>query len=148
MKDKEHYLIRRPDNLPQRPLYPQTFLDRFFDILEQRTFSIALPDFLIPQIDIYESSSAVTLEIEIPGMALQDFVYRVDGDIVHIKGEKRKLKNPLDGAYRRMERRYGLFERVLRLPAEVDDHPSNTTYENGILKLTLAKKISVESQQD
>jgi len=148
MKNNEDKLIRRPVNLPQQPLYPQTFLDRFFDILEQRTSSIELPDFLIPQIDIHESPSAVTLEIEIPGMTLQDFAYRISGDIIHIKGEKRRLKTLSEGAYTRTERRYGLFERVLRLPAEVDDQPSNTAYENGILKLTLPKKAGTEPQQD
>ncbi len=149
MKDNEHQLMRRPGNLPQRPLYTQTFLDRFFDILEQRTSSIELPDFLIPQIDIHESPAAVTLEIEIPGMTLQDFAYRINGDIIHIKGEKRRLKTVIEGTYSRTERRFGLFERVLRLPAEVDDQPSNTAYENGILKLTLPKKkTGTEPRQD
>ncbi len=147
MKDEKHKLIRRPDNLPQKPLYTQTFFERFLDIFEQRTSSIELPDFLHPRIDIHESPSAVTLEIEIPGMTLQDFAYRVDGDIIHIRGEKRRMKTLIEGTYRRTERRYGLFERVLRLPAEVNNQQSSIAYENGILKLTLSKENSGEPRQ-
>ncbi len=143
---KEQELIKRPEILPQKKYKPSTFFDLFLEIVQQRGAPIELPDFWTPMIDVYESGNEVTLEIEVPGMNPQDYVIRVDGDLVHIKGEKRRVESLTEGAYTRMERRYGLFERTLRLSTEVDGQKTSTMYDHGILRITLPK-ITVQKQQ-
>ncbi len=145
--NKAQELIKRPEILPQKRYNPSTFFDLFLAILRQRGATIELPDFWIPKIDVYESGKEVTLEIEIPGMNPQDYTIRVDGDLVNIKGEKRRVESLTEGVYTRMERRYGLFERTLRLSTEVNGQKTSTMYEHGILKITLPK-ISNRPQPD
>jgi HSP20 family protein len=57
--------------------------------------------------------------------------------LINIKGEKRRIEPLTEGKYIRRERRYGLFDRTLRLPSEVLGQKPTTTYEHGILKITL-----------
>lgn len=145
MKKKHYNLIRRPDLVPTKSYVPTIIFERFFDILLQRSSSIELPDFLTPQIDVHEAQNAISLEIEIPGMNLEEFAYRVDGDIIHLKGEKRRSIAYSEGDYTRNERRFGMFERVLRLPAEVTHDNSSMIYEDGILKIVLPKKKDIKT---
>ncbi len=135
----EQGLIRRPDSLPQKKYIQTTFWDLFLDILQQKGPPIELPDFWIPAIDVYESTTEVTLEIEIPGMDGKDFTIRVDGDLINIKGEKKRTEPLTKGEYTRRERRFGLFDRTIRLPTEVHNQQTITKYEHGVLKITLAK---------
>jgi HSP20 family molecular chaperone IbpA len=134
---KEQSLVKRPESLPQRKYTQNTFWDLFLDILQSKGPPIELPDFWIPVIDVYESSTTVSLEIEIPGMNAKDFTIRVDGDLINIKGEKRRIEPLTKGKYIRRERRYGLFDRTLRLPSEVHGNKTTTIYEHGVLKITL-----------
>ncbi|MGB3223951.1 MAG: Hsp20/alpha crystallin family protein [Desulforhopalus sp.] len=135
----EQGLIKRPDSLPQKKYIQTTFWDLFLEILQQKGPTIELPDFCIPAIDVHDSNTAVTLEIEIPGMDAKDFTIRVNGDLINIRGEKKKIEPITEGEYSRRERRFGLFDRTIRLPAEVYDQNTTTMYEQGILKITLAK---------
>jgi HSP20 family protein len=136
----EQHLVKRLDSLPQKPYAPRTFFDLFLEIMQQKGPPIELPDFFYPVMDVYESSTSVTVEIEIAGMEPQEFVIRVDGDLLQIKGEKRRVESLAEGIYSRRERRFGIFERMLRLPTEVDDRKTSTSYEHGVLKITLPKK--------
>jgi HSP20 family protein len=43
------------------------------------------------------------------------------------------------GHYDLMQRAYGQFERVLRLPAAVDDEKAEASYKRGVLHLSLPK---------
>lgn len=143
----EQSLIKRPDSLPQKKYIQTTFWDLFLDILQQKGPTIELPDFWIPTIDVHDSSMAVTLEIEIPGMNAKDFIIRVDGDLINIKGEKKRIEPLAEGEYSRRERRFGLFDRTIRLPAEVHDQKTTTMYEQGVLKITLAKITNEDFQE-
>lgn len=147
MKIEKRNPIKRSETLPQKPCEPETIVDRFFDILRRRASRIELPDFLSPHIDVHESSSSITLEVEIPGMDPHDFSFKVDDDVIRIKGEKRRYDTLSEGAYIRSERRYGIFERAIRLPAEVLDKQACTSYEEGILKISFPKKKDSEAQQ-
>jgi HSP20 family protein len=140
----EQSLMKRPSSLPQKKYIQTTFWDLFLDILQQGP-PIELPDFWIPTIDVYESSTAVTLELEISGMNAKDFTLSVDGDLINIKGEKKRIEPLTEGEYTRRERRFGLFDRTIRLPTEVHGQKTTTMYEHGILKITLAKVKNEDS---
>lgn len=144
----EQGLIKRPHSLPQKKYIQTTFWDLFLEILQQKGPTIELPDFWIPAIDVHDSNTAVTLEIEIPGMDAKDFIIRVDGDLINIKGEKKRTEPLTEGEYSRRERRFGLFDRTIRLPAEVHDHNTTTMYEQGVLKITLAKITDEDFQHN
>ena len=120
----------------------ERFLDDFPTFFEPGEF----PGQWVPNVDISESKSAITLEAEVPGMSPEDFTITVDGDLVRIRGEKKQEEKKEDKNYYRVERRYGSFERTLRLPAEVTDTKACATYKDGILKIALPKKKKAEQK--
>jgi HSP20 family molecular chaperone IbpA len=52
-----------------------------------------------------------------------------------------------EGKYTRRERRFGLFDRTIRLPTEVHGQKTTTMYEHGLLKITLAKVKNEDPQE-
>jgi HSP20 family protein len=55
-------------------------------------------------------------------------------------GEKRLDFDEEKENYHVMERRYGSFQRSLRVPDTVDDRKVEARFENGVLKVTLPKR--------
>ena len=92
-----------------------------------------------PRIDITETGNSVEVTAEIPGMEKKDIDISLDGDLLVIKGEKRQEKEEKGRSYHRVERRFGSFSRMVRLPYDVKDEKIDATYKNGILKVTLPK---------
>jgi len=46
-----------------------------------------------------------------------------------------------------MERRYGSFQRALRLPDTIDDNKIDARFDNGVLKVTLPKRPELTREQ-
>ena len=59
--------------------------------------------------------------------------------VLTIKGEKKEEKEEKEADYHLVERNYGVFTRMIRLPLEVQSDKINASYKNGILKITLPK---------
>ena len=80
----------------------------------------------------------------------RDIDLEVDGDILTLKGSKKREEEVKEGEYYRSERSYGSFQRTFRLPADVDAEQVKADFKDGVLKVTLprveaakAKKIEV-----
>ncbi len=132
-------LERREDFFrPFRQL--QREIDRIFeDFLlpeTRRSFSFGF----VPEIDVYETDDAITIEVEAPGMDKKDFKVQVEDGVLRICGEKKLEREKSDRNYHVVERSYGRFERAVRLPDYVDADKVKAKYENGVLTLTLPKK--------
>lgn len=91
------------------------------------------------KVDIYQQDDSVIIDAELPGVEKDDIYVDVKGKNVTLGGE-RKSDNELkdEDCYRR-ERRYGKFERTFSMPFEVDSDAVKATFNNGILKLEIAK---------
>ena len=86
-----------------------------------------------------------------PGVAKEDVQISVDGRRVTVKAEARQVEEkkaeaaegeaavPADRVLYR-ERSLSTYARTFTLPAEVDQDASAARLDNGVLKLTLAKK--------
>jgi len=95
-----------------------------------------------PTVNIWEDADFVHVEAELPGLKPEDLeIYITGGNQLTIKGE-RKQKVEGKGSWRRLERGFGSFARVLTLPIEVDRDRVEARCENGILLVTLAKQES------
>jgi HSP20 family protein len=93
-----------------------------------------------PSCDIAETAEAIIVEVEIPGVERQDVRIEVEGDVLHISGERHTTVEHQERHYSRIERSYGRFERHLRLPASVDREGIRAEFHAGILIITLPKK--------
>src|SRR6266702_8156784 len=100
-----------------------------------------------PAVDVYEDEHKVTLKIEVPGIDEKDIDVRVENNTLTVHGERKIEKEEKEENYRRVERQYGTFTRSFTLPSSVDTGQVNAHYDNGVLKISLAKKAEAKPKQ-
>jgi HSP20 family protein len=105
-----------------------------------------------PALNVYETDSGFEIELEVPGLALEDLEVQVEGREIAVRGE-RKFTLPENGAWQRRERAHGSFERKLRLPVDIDAAQLEAHLDQGLLRLICPKaqsavprKISVQTK--
>jgi HSP20 family protein len=118
-------------------------MDRLFDVFFG-TQSQTIDDLWRPSIDIEESNGNLMVRAEIPGMDKKDIKVVVKDDVLTISGERKRENETKDKTFHRIERSYGQFRRMIRLPAEVDADMVKATYKDGVLNVTLPKPESMK----
>ena len=93
-----------------------------------------------PCVDMCETPEAIIVEVELPGMRREDVRIELEGDVLHITGERRTASERQERNYYRLERSYGRFERQLRLPGSVAREAIRAEFDAGILIITLPKR--------
>ena len=93
-----------------------------------------------PRVDMCETSEAIIVEVELPGVQREDVRIEMQDDTLHITGERRTTSEHQERNYYRMDRRYGRFERQLRLPGGVARGAIRAEFDAGILIITLPKR--------
>jgi HSP20 family protein len=93
-----------------------------------------------PPTDVFESDSEVIILSEVAGMKRDDFTITLSENILTIKGERKEKPHQLRTHYRNMEINYGMFERNIYLPEDVDPGKIAANYQNGYLEITVQKK--------
>ncbi|BCL39504.1 Hsp20/alpha crystallin family protein [Nostoc sp. MS1] len=108
----------------------------------------------VPAAELHETAEAVHLKLEIPGIDAKDIDLQVTEKSVHISGERKSETKTEEKGVVRSEFQYGKFQRVIPLPARIQNTNVKAEYKDGILNLTLPKaeteknkvvKINVES---
>jgi len=100
------------------------------------------------KLDVNESESNYTVKAEIPGVKKEDVDVRIDGNQITISAEVKKSSEEKDGErLLRSERQYGYASRSFTLACDVDESKSNAKYQDGILELTLPKKVTTSSKR-
>ena len=99
-----------------------------------------------PPLEMVETSDAVDITAELPGIDPKDVDISVSGDILTIKGEKKAEKQVKERDYFCAERSYGSFSRSLELPFELDSAKVDASYEKGVLRLHIAKPAGARKE--
>lgn len=118
-------------------------MDRLFDVFFG-TQPQTIDDLWRPSIDIEESNGNLMVKAEIPGMKKENIKVSVKEDMLTISGERKQENETKDKTYHRIERSYGQFRRMIRLPAEVDADKVKASYKDGVLSVTLPKPASMK----
>ena len=92
-----------------------------------------------PFVDVSESAKEVIVRAEIPGIDPKAIDVSVQGDILTLRGERKKEHEEKGEDFHRIERSYGAFSRSIRLPTEVDAAKVKASYKDGVLKVNLPK---------
>ncbi|MER3429944.1 MAG: molecular chaperone [Blastocatellia bacterium] len=93
-----------------------------------------------PSVDIFENKDQIVLEAELPGMKPEDVDISIENNVLTLHGERKFEKKDEGDNYHRIERSYGSFTRSFTLPPTVSTDNIDATFENGVLRLTLAKR--------
>jgi HSP20 family protein len=91
--------------------------------------------------DVQENDDRILVNLEVPGISPEDFEIEVIDDVLVIRGEKRVEQEHTEGGrYFLLERAYGVFERAIHLPAEIDRDQAQAQYRRGVLTVILPKR--------
>ncbi len=117
-------------------------MDRLFDDITPANHQPSVSQVYaawVPAIEMKESDSDIVLRAEIPGVEAKDLDIQVTKDVVSISGEHRYEKRTEERSHFRSEFRYGKFQRVIPLPAQIQNDQVKADFKDGILTLTLPK---------
>lgn len=98
----------------------------------------------VPRLDVSENDKSVTVTAELPGVDEKDIDVTVARDSLTIKGSKHEESEENGKDLHRLERRYGSFQRVVPLPAEVDRDKAEADFRKGVLRITLPKTAAAQ----
>ncbi|HCE07339.1 MAG TPA: stress protein [Oxalobacteraceae bacterium] len=94
------------------------------------------------KMDVSETDQAYMVKAEIPGVKKEDIKVAVEGNQVSITAEIKKETEEKQGErVVRSERYYGQQSRSFTLANEIDDTQAVAKYQDGVLELSLPKKI-------
>lgn len=132
-------LLKTNGGLATRNLLSEFFdTDRFFS---DRLFrNLSLEDWT-PAVNIVESDKDFAIELSAPGFKKNDFKVNVENGILNISAETKKETEEKGKNFTRQEFRYDSFARSFTLPENASEEKIDAKYEDGILKLSLAKKV-------
>lgn len=92
-----------------------------------------------PALDAVENDTHYTVELDLPGVKVEDVKIELHEDKLTISGS-RAGRESQDGVVRhREERSFGMFRRTLMLPKQVDTDHVEATYRDGVLSVTIPK---------
>ncbi|KQW43700.1 MULTISPECIES: Hsp20/alpha crystallin family protein [unclassified Roseateles] len=113
-----------------------------------RQFDVDADAARTPALDVSEDDKGYQVTVDMPGVAKEAVKVRVDGRQVHIETATEQTAAPTDGSrllYR--ERRATRYARSFSLPAEIDQGQSVAGFKNGVLTLTLVKRVAENGGQ-
>ncbi|NLI99156.1 Hsp20/alpha crystallin family protein [bacterium] len=122
-------------------------MERLFDSFFGRWGAEDFPATWAPLVDIEETKESLIVRVEVPGMNKEDIKIQAVGDNLVISGERRSQAEDKDRHFHRIERSYGMFQRVLTLPTEVEHDKAKASYENGVLEITFPKSEKAKTKE-
>jgi len=101
----------------------------------------------LPPVNVVETDKAVEVTVELPGMKPEEVKVEIKDQHLLITGEKKEEKEEKGKTFHRIERRAGMFRRMLPLPAEVMEEKVEARFAEGVLKVTLPKAENAAPRQ-
>lgn len=108
--------------------------DRYFDSDWMKKQSV-------PAVNVKETEKGFDVEVAAPGLSKKDFNISMDNHVLTISSEKKEEKEEKEKEFTRREFSYSSFSRSFALPENVNEENINAKYEEGVLKLSLTKKM-------
>ena len=100
-----------------------------------------------PAVDIHETSDALVLRADLPGVDPKDVDIQVENNTLTLRGERKFESDVKEENYQRVERVYGSFVRSFTLPRTVDADKVEAAYRHGVLEVRLPKKPEAKPRQ-
>lgn len=95
--------------------------------------------------DMFESDGNIIVEMNAPGLQESDIEIEVINDsTLSISGVRKSNTKSDSNNYYKQEISYGRFQKMLKLPAQVDEDAITAEVDNGVLRITLPVKDAVK----
>lgn len=120
----------------------QREMNRLFEramVPADRSDIMAAEPAFIPPAEMHETPDQITLKMEVPGIEAKDLDIKVTVEAVAISGERKSEIKSDERGMERSEFRYGRFQRVIPLPARIQNDKVQAEFKNGVLCLTMPK---------
>jgi HSP20 family protein len=100
----------------------------------------------VPPADVVVDDDGVTVYMDVPGLSAGSLEIELENDLLTVRGERRPPYSTEDGdrGVRRIERRFGKFERSLRVPQGLDPDTIDASLVDGVLMLRVPKPAAPE----
>jgi HSP20 family protein len=133
---------------PFRDLFNwQGQVNRLFQDFGRGSDELLTTGTFVPPVDVYEDEHSISLKLEAPGISEKELDIQLENNTLTIRGERKFDKEEKEENFHRIERRYGAFARSFTLPNTVDAENVDAQYENGVLRIKLAKRAEAKPKQ-
>jgi len=146
--------------VPRRELHLFDEMDRLFDTLFHRGWLRPIREswpewagfgeafeMTAPRVDLIDREEEILVRAEVPGVEKKDLEVDLSGQMLTIRGERRREEKKDEGEYFRSEIAHGRFTRTLRLPEEVDFEKARAEFADGMLEIHLPKTHKTERRR-
>jgi HSP20 family protein len=131
-------LVKFNNDKRNNPLLPG--INDVFDSIFNDTFFADRMVTRVPAVNISESADNYHIELAAPGLKKHDFKINVDDNILNISVEMQNENTDNNRKYNKREYSYSSFVRSFTLPELADHTRIDAAYEDGVLKIDIAKK--------
>jgi len=131
-------LVKFNSDKKTNPLMPG-FNDVFDSIFNDSFFSDRTV-MRVPAANISETEDHFHIELAAPGLQKEDFNINLDRNILSISVEQRSEHKDNQRNYSKREYSYNSFVRSFTLPESANENAIEAEYQNGVLKINIAKK--------
>lgn len=104
----------------------------------------------VPAADVLASEEEVVVHMDVPGLSADKLEIELENDVLTVRGERAFPYGAEGGdgyAWQLIERNFGRFERVLRIPAGLDPDAIEATVADGVLALRIPKPETLKPRR-
>ena len=118
--------------------YIDNVRNRFWRSYDPRSHASRARSWAIP-LDVVQNDDNVVITASLPGLRTEEIHVTIEDGALSIAAEKATETEESSNGYLLRERRAGKFHRAIRLPDTVDADSAESTYNDGVLTISLAK---------
>jgi len=119
--------------------FPSLFKGFGDDFFEKGTY---------PKADVFDGEDKITIEAEVPGLTKEQISVEVDNGVLRLKGTKQDVVDTTSKKIVHKELKRSSFCRSFVIGENVDQSKLDAKFENGVLKISLPKKVPDKKREE
>jgi HSP20 family protein len=103
----------------------------------------------VPPADLLIDDDGVTVYMDVPGLRAENIQIELENDVLTVSGERPfpYAREDGSGPARRVERGFGRFQRILRVPPGLNPDAIEASIADGVLRLRIPKPESLRPRR-
>lgn len=127
------------NRLSNRTVFNSPFTELFENLIGENLLTKDFASY-VPAVNISEEEKYYNVELSAPGFLKEDFKIELRNGILSVSGEHKAQTEIKEKTFTKKEFNYGSFQRNFSLPDGINEESIEAKYENGILKIVIAKQ--------